>query len=217
MGRLRFVLCLICALALVAFTAACANTGAEDAADAEAPQESDARMDSATELDLDTLQADTPEGTLQAKRADNSYVCPIGEGRALGVAFLDEVTAGEGRDHRHEIVVYLYDREELAVMTGEVDAGGAATLESDDLSDFEATVELTMEGDAVSGTATFLEEEPRSFTADAATGVGGVYWAQGTEEDPEVSADWVVLSDGRQWGCVCFPPFRGPCCEMRTN
>lgn len=215
MGRLRLVFCLICALALVAFTAACADTGAGDGADAEAPQEPDARMDSATELNFDTLQADTPEGTLQAKRADNSYVGSIGDGRAIGIAFLDEVSAGENQDHHHEIVVYLYDREDLAVLIGEVDSGGAATLQSGELSDFEATVELTMEGDVVSGTASFPGEEPTSFTANAATGIAGVYWAHGTEEEPDVSADWVVLSDGRQWGCVCFPPYTGPCCQMR--
>ncbi len=99
-------------------------------------------------------------------------------------------------------------------MIGEVDAEGAATLESGDLSDFDATVEVTMEDDAVSGTATFPGEQPTPFTANAATGVAGVYWTQGTDENPEVSGDWVVLSDGRQWGCVCIPPYTRACCEL---
>jgi hypothetical protein len=71
-----------------------------------------------------------------------------------------------------------------------------------------------MDADTVSGTATFPGEEPTPFTADAATGIAGVHWARGTDEGPEVSGDWVVLSDGRQWGCVCHPPFNSPCCTL---
>jgi hypothetical protein len=132
MGKLRPVIYLVFGLGLAALTVACANTGAEDAADAEAPQEPDttvtetddassqkpdARMASATKLDLDTLQSDTPEGSLPAERADNSYVGSICDGRAIGVTFLDDVTAGEEQSHRHQIVVYLYDREDLAALT----------------------------------------------------------------------------------------------------
>lgn len=168
-------------------------------------------------LDLETLEAETESGTLQAQRADNSYVGLIEEGRAIGVAFLDEVGAGDGQELEDEIVVHLYDgQEELAVMIGEVDADGAATLASGELSDFEATVELAIEEDAVTGTATFPGEEPLPFTAGAETGddVCGVYWAHGTDEDPDVRGDWVVLSDGSQWGCACLPPFRSPCCML---
>jgi hypothetical protein len=168
-------------------------------------------------LNLETLTAETESGTLQARRADNSYAGLIEEGRAIGVASLDEVDASVGQDLENEIVVHLYNGQDLAVMIGEIDADGAATLESEELSDFEATVELVMEDDAVSGTATFPGEEPVPFTAEAASsdGVCGVYWAHGTDENPDVSGDWVVLSDGRQWGCACLPPFRSPCCRRR--
>lgn len=166
-------------------------------------------------LDLETLEAETESGTLRAQRADNSYTGLIEEGRVIGVAFLDEVGAGEGQNLQEGIVVHLYDGQELAVMTGETDAEGAATLESGELSDFDATVALTMEEDVVSGTATFADEEPIPFTAEAAKGddVCGVYWAQGSDEDADVRGDWVVLPDGRQWGCVCLPPFTSPCCS----
>lgn len=169
-------------------------------------------------LDLETLEAETESGTLRAQRADNSYAGLIDEGRAIGVAFLDEVGAEDGQNGEDEIVVHLYDgQEQLAVMIGDVDADGAATLASGELSDFEATVELTIEGDAVSGTATFPGEEPIPFTAEAATGddVCGVYWAHGTDQDPDVRGDWVVLPDGRQWGCACLPPFTNPCCMLQ--
>ncbi|MFW6097078.1 MAG: hypothetical protein ACOC9Z_03335 [Chloroflexota bacterium] len=169
-------------------------------------------------LDLETLTAETEAGTLQAQRADNSFAGQIEEGRVIGVAFLEEVGAGAGQDLQDEILVLLYDRQELALMTGALDADGAATLESEELSDFDASVELVMAEDAVSGTATFPDEEPIPFTAEAATGDGvcGVYWAHGSGEDAEVRADWVVLDDGRQWGCVCTPPaFNNPCCHLR--
>jgi hypothetical protein len=168
-----------------------------------------------TMLDLETLTAETEAGTMQAQRVDNSYAGQIEEGRVIGVAFLDEVGAGEGQDG---IVVHLYDGQDLAIMTGELDADGTATLASEALSDFDASVELVMAEDAVSGTATFASEQPLPFTAEAATadGVCGVYWAHGSGEDAEASADWVVLPDGRQWGCVCVPPtLTNPCCHLR--
>ena len=169
-------------------------------------------------LDLETLTAETEAGTMQAQRAGNSNAGLIEEGRVIGVAFLDEVGAGEGQDIQDGIVVHLYDGQELAIMTGELDADGAATLASAELSNFNASVELVMEEGAVSGTATFGDEQPIPFTAEAATadGVCGVYWAHGGGEDPDATADWVVLPDGRQWGCVCLPPYVSLCCMLRN-
>lgn len=176
----------------------------------------DATEDAPTsELDLETLEADTESGTLQAERAEHSYVGPIDDGQAIGIAFLDDLLAGDDQDLDEEIVVHLYDGEDLAIVIGEVDAEGVATFESEEDSDFDATVELTMDDDVVSGTVTFDGDSSTPFTADAAAGVGGVYWASGTDEEPDVSADWVVLPDGRQWGCVCLPPYVGPCCRLR--
>lgn len=164
-------------------------------------------------LDLETLTAETELGTLHAQRADNSYVGLIEEGRAIGIAFLDEVTAANGHALQDEIVIYLYDRQDLAIMIGATDAEGAATLVSVELSDFEAVVELIMEEDIVSGTVTFPGEQPTSFTANAASGASGVFWAQGNAENPKGRCDWIVLPDGRQWGCICYPPIESnPCC-----
>ena len=165
------------------------------------------------ELDLATLEGETEFGTVKAQRADNSYTARVGEGRAIGVAFLEELGAGGSAD---QIAVQLYDGEDEAVMIGEVDPQGVATLVSGELSDFHASVELALEDDAATGTATLPSGERVAFTARATTGVAGVYWGRGTDEHPEVSCDWVVLSDGSQWGCVCFPPYTGPCCMMRA-
>ncbi|MFC7156395.1 twin-arginine translocation signal domain-containing protein [Halomarina halobia] len=199
--------------------AGCTGTDADAPEDDPTPASEDAPTPTsedapASELDLDTLEADTEFGTLRAERAENSYVGLIDDGRAIGIAFLDDVGVGDDRDVDGEIVVHLYDREELAVLIGAVDAEGTATLESGDLSDFDATVELTVEDDAVSGTATFRGESSAPFTAAAATGIAGVYWAHGTDEESDVRGDWVVLPDGRQWGCACLPPFVSPCCML---
>ena len=168
------------------------------------------------ELDLETLEADTAFGTLQAERAEHSYVGPIDEGQAVGIAFVDDVGAGENHELDDGIVVHLYDREDHALMLGELDAAGAATLESEERSAFEATIDLVMADDVVTGAVTVVGENPTEFTADAATDIAGVYWAHGTDEEPAVSGDWVVLSDGRQWGCVCLPPRQdNPCCLLR--
>ena len=43
------------------------------------------------ELDLETLEAETVDGTLQAQRAENSFVGEIADGRVIGVAFTSEV------------------------------------------------------------------------------------------------------------------------------
>ena len=165
------------------------------------------------ELDLATLEAETEFGTLQAQRADNSYTTRLGEGRAIGVAFLEELGTGASPG---QIAIQLYDGEDEAVMIGEVDPKGAATLVSGELSDFYASVELRIGDDAATGTATFPAGKPVAFTARAATGVAGVYWGHGTDEHRDIRCDWVVLSDGTQWGCVCFPPYTGPCCMMRA-
>lgn len=101
-------------------------------------------------------------------------------------------------------------------MIGDVDPRGTAMLVSGELSDFDASVALSIGDDAATGTATFPGGERVEFTAPAATGIAGVYWGRGTDEHPDIRCDWVVLSDSSQWGRVCFPPYTGPCCMMRA-
>ena len=168
------------------------------------------------ELDLDALEAETPDGAIQAQRAENSYVAEIDEGRVIGVAFTTEVDMAEDPYDDEEIVVRLYDRQEAAVFRGDIDEEGAASLQSFEGSDFEATVDLVMEDDVVTGAVTFADEEPVSFTAEKATGDAGLYWILNDDEDAEIkSVDWVVLPDGRQWGVVCVPPHPNIWCHVR--
>lgn len=175
--------------------------------------EAEPERDDAVELNLETLEAETEHGTLEAERLDDSYVTSLGEGRAIGIVLLGE--DGEpDQGLEQDIVISLYEGGQLAPLLGAVDSTGKATLESTGQSDFDATVELSVEGEAITGTVTFSDEEATSFTAEAATGMAGVYWADGTDEDPDASGSWVVLPDERQWGCACVPPFTGPCCTL---
>ena len=167
------------------------------------------------ELDLETLEAETVDGTLQAQRAENSFVGEIADGRVIGVAFTSEVEMADDPYDQDEIVVRLYDRQESAVLVGKLDDDGAAAFQSDEAGHFAAAADLVMEDDVVTGTVTFGDEEPTSFTADAATGVAGLYWALGDEDWDLKSVDWVVLDDGRQWGVICVVT-TGPFCDVRT-
>jgi hypothetical protein len=64
---------------------------------------------------------------------------------------------------------------------------------------------------------TLEAETPASFTAEAASGVAGVYWAFGDDDAEIRSVDWIVLPDGRQWGVICIPPtFDNPFCGVRS-
>lgn len=189
-------------LALLAIAGLLSLTHAQQEAEVELP-----------ELDLETLEAETPDGTLQAQRAEHAFVAEIGDGRAIGIAFASDVDIPADPN---EIVVRLYDRQEAAVFVGPLDDQGAASLESFEGSDFEATVEVTVHDDAVIGTVAYEDESPTPFTAEPASGVAGVYWALGEEDAEILSADWIVLPDGRQWGVVCWPPtINNPWCGAR--
>jgi hypothetical protein len=164
-------------------------------------------------LDLESLSAETEFGQVQAERAGVSFVAELGEGRAIGITWQDQFGAAGGAGD--DLVVYVYDREQLALFTGPVAADGSASLASVAGSDFEAAVAVTVGDDTASGTVVFGEEEPVPFTAAVATGQAGVYWAHSAADDPDVSCHWVVLADGRQWGCICVPPgVNNPCCQM---
>lgn len=220
MRRLRLVFCLICALALVVFTAACADTGAGDGADAEAPQETDTTVtdtdadasqeppalagEPAPELDLKTLRADTPAGTVEAERTwENTYVGAVDEDLYISVSFSENADTGEPR----EVTVYLCDGEIGEYLTGEVGAG-TNTLEGEVFD-----VELSLVDDAVTGMVIQDGEEPQPFTANKASGDAGLYTAEFTFEGDEYRAQWIVLPDGSQRGVVCWPCGTTWCCE----
>jgi hypothetical protein len=157
------------------------------------------------QLDLDTLEAEAPEGTLHAQRAERSFVGEIAAGRIIGIAFRSDIGDPPDTDDDRQIVVHLYDGQEPALLLGAIDEQGAASLQTTETVFFDATVDLVMQGDVVTGTVTYGDEDPMPFTASAASGVGGVYWAVGEDDWEYRSAEWVVTPDGRQWGALCMP------------
>jgi hypothetical protein len=156
-------------------------------------------------LDLNTLQAVTPDGILHASRAATSFVSEIADGRIIGIAFRSEVGGPPDQHGQSEIVVHLYDRGQPALLMGELDDRGAASLQSIDGGFFDASVDLVVEDDFVTGTVAYRDEDPIAFIALAATGEAGVYWALGEEDWDVRAANWVILADGRQWGALCGP------------
>lgn len=161
------------------------------------------------DLDLTSLEAETEYGTLRAQRAETSFVAPLGEGQAIGITFLD------GADGEPlEIFVRLYHRQLAGGAVAELDADGRATLHvaRGDMSELDAIIDVTLSDDGASGTVTLMGETSE-FGTSAATGDAGVYEAWGTDESDDTRCQWVVLPDGRQWGCICTPPFIGPCCR----
>lgn len=152
-------------------------------------------------LDLETRAGHSEDfGSLgPAERSEGSFVGWIDEGKAIGVAPVVELVYPEAPDDPDVFLVQVYDRDRTAIAVSELEAGSSTTLETE-VGDFDATVELELGGDVVSGTVRFPGEAATTFDAQAATGVGGVYSAFGAEDDPDVGANWVVLPDGRQWG-----------------
>lgn len=163
-------------------------------------------------LDPASGHAETEFGTVEAQRADHSYVGALGDGGAIGIVPLAGI--GVEPDDDEQLAVYVYAGDELAVMTGALDDDGLGSFTSGEQADFDALVELTMSEFAMSGTVTFPDAQPVEFTAELADGDAGVYWAEGAADEPDLRCDWVVLPDGSQWGCVCIPPFNGPCCHL---
>jgi hypothetical protein len=156
------------------------------------------------ELDLNTLEAETPDGILHAARAPTSFVGEIAEGRIIGISYRSDIGGPPDEHGQMDIVVHLYERGQPALAMGRLDEQGAASLQSLEGSTFEATIDLVVEDDFVTGSVGYRDEDPISFIAFPATGNAGVYWALGDEDWDVRAANWVVLPDGRQWGAMCM-------------
>jgi hypothetical protein len=146
------------------------------------------------ELDLDTLQAETPAGTITAEQVweENTYVGAVDESLYVGVSF------PEGPETAPEATVYLCDGEMAEHLTGEVGTG-TTMLEGEVLD-----IELSIADGVVSGVVIQDDEEPRSFVANAATGDAGLYTAEFTFDGDEYRPYWIVLADGSQRGQACW-------------
>lgn len=150
-------------------------------------------------LDLNTLQADAPEGTYQAEPIDPAYVGAVDSDLFIGISI--EGDAGESQ----EVLIYLCDGEYVSHwFSGEVDASGSGAFTSED--EFEISIELEAAGGDLSGTVAFGDESQQSFTATPASGDAGLYRAEETFDGEDYIAGWIVLQNGQQLGSkvVCF-------------
>jgi hypothetical protein len=95
------------------------------------------------------------------------------------------------------VVVYLCDGEDVSAwLVGET-AGESVVLEGGDM-----RVELTFNGNSVSGEVERADGAPQAFTASLATGEAGIYRAEETFDATDYVGGWIVLNDGRQQGAV---------------
>ncbi|MFC7228726.1 twin-arginine translocation signal domain-containing protein [Salinirubellus salinus] len=161
---------------------------------ANTPQDVPTLAGSVPELDLDTLQAETPAGTITAEQiwAENTYVGAVDEELYIGISFPEDPKTAQ------EATVYLCDGEMAEYLTGEVRAG-TNMLEGELLD-----IELSFDDGVVSGVVIQDGEEPRPFVANEATGDAGLYSAEFTFESDEYRPYWIVLADGSQRGQACW-------------
>ena len=142
-------------------------------------------------LDLDTLQAETPYGTLQGEAWEKAYVGAVTDDRFVGIS----LSEGTHTEAAQEVRIYFCDSDGTSVrLFGEVDAE-KKTIEVGDES-----VELSFSDDVVRGTVILNGEEPQTFEATEASDDAGVYSAEATMEDDDWWFGWIVLPDGRQLG-----------------
>ena len=154
-------------------------------------------------LDLQTMTAETPAMTLEARAYDNVYVGEITEELLVAVS-MDSDYAGEA----DSISAYVCDGHDVGFyVTGHIENGQASIQLAEN-----AVLEFTVNGDGISGSVAMNEQELGSFDAAEATGDAGFYVAETNVDGTDVGARWIVLEDGRQAGQMCIGVWaRGVC------
>lgn len=137
-------------------------------------------------LDLNTLEANTPEGTLHAEPVPDAYVGEVSDDLFIAVA----AGAGEPKS----VTAYLCNGEAGVWLNREI-SGETAILSKEELQ-----VEADLSGSEITGTVTLTNGDSGSFTAVVATGNAGLYRAVKPLEGEDYTAGWIVLPDGRQRG-----------------
>ena len=142
-------------------------------------------------LDLETLEAEVPGGTLRAEAVSGAYVGHVNED--VYIAIIPRET-DEG-DEAQEVAVYLCDGEDVVVwLTGDVRDGQGILTAGD------TRVEIERMADRVSGTAVVSGGEPETFVAYEAEGIAGFYQARASVDDTRYLGRWIVLPGGSQRG-----------------
>jgi hypothetical protein len=189
--------------------AACGVDAVEDPVVAGLPADFEFEGIELPELDIENLRAEIAGTVFEAQPWNDTWV-----GRVTDDAFIGIRIDGH-TDDAGEIVAYLCDDDELALLLeGEHRDGGAV------LADDAAELELELAAAAITGSVTLDGEEPVTFTAEPARGSAGVYVVEEEKDDVDAWAGWVVLTDGAVRGSTvrCFRnPWTGEKICRRLN
>lgn len=143
----------------------------------------------AAEVTLNVERFATPE----AAEMDH-FVAAVDDDLFIGVAVAEP---GASEEDPRTVAVYLCDGQTVSQWLIEEVTGQEATLVAGD-----ASVDVTIADNGVSGTVALGGGEPQPFTAELATGDAGVYRAEWYLGGVDYRVDWVVLNDGRQRGPI---------------
>lgn len=202
MGIQRHAAMLFATVSL-AFLASCSD-GDSDHPASTSPESAPLSQEPAPNLDIETSQADTPAGVVEARRWENTHVAAVSDD--VYVAIVVDGTSGESQVQ--EAIVYLCDGEGAAVLAGELESG-SATLTNDDLS-----VSFVVGDDDIRGDLHVGDEEPQPFTAEPAGGDAGLYGSSFAYEEVDYLPIWIVLPDGSQKGQACWQCCSGEGCAI---
>lgn len=145
------------------------------------------------QLDVETLQAEFPDGPVNAEAYRNTWVGEVTDEIYIGISLDSQYTGRE-----QGVAVYLCDNEDIGIyLTGELDSDDEAHLTDED-----ANVELALVDEEFTGTIRLPDHDPVSFTAEEASDSAGLYIAEHETDEVEMTGRWVVLPDGNQRGFV---------------
>ena len=130
--------------------------------------------------------------TISEDAETDHFVAAVDDDLFIGIAVAEE---GTGEGEGQPVAVYLCDSQMVSQwIRGEI-TGQEGTLVAG-----EASTDVTIADDSVSGMVALDGSEPRPFTAEPADDDAGVYRAELSQGGVDYRLDWVVLNDGRQRG-----------------
>jgi hypothetical protein len=149
------------------------------------------------ELDLETLQAETEHGTMQAEALPNVFEGEVDDDLFVGISMQEP-----DEDGAQTLTAYLCDGDEVSVWL----QGEMAEDDLTRLGGFEDGAHLEFghdpDRDIALGRVVVVGHGSGGFEAIPASGDAGLYRAEEETEEGDVIGGWVVLADNRQRGAV---------------
>lgn len=155
-------------------------------------------------LDIETLQVETPRGTLQATELPNTFVGAVTDDLFIGISIPPE---GSQYAEGSEIIVYVCNSQDVAAfLYGDLSSGEAVSDDGDihaflDIGDDEITGSVEVNGaDAGSFTATPSDDESGVFYALVDGYIDDVSWQLVRVGPPHYTGGWIILNAQMQQG-----------------